>query len=306
MAEGSLRLRSIRDYWNLDKALLRRSYGELPLHWDGVTPDVHDVSILATAAADASLHVSDTDHVATLSSVDALVEELVPQIETLWQAHLSDKPLVSVHPFSAYRALFHELQIDFAQHTGVEVASDSPDEIPPAIALFPHKGIIVVSDTLIATHSDGVVASVHLTPWKKELLELVLVQTFTTALYSQMRGDWKDGFSSASFCEHPSSQYILPALQLHTTEYLARSSYPEWAVQIVYRKIAEFYRDPAAMQVYKTLDVLSEQKSFAQLAMISGLDLDATNGRLAIRFKPDHPQAARHHAYFQQSQGISS
>ena len=78
---------------------------------------------------------------------------------------------------------------------------------------------------------------------------------------------------------------------LYGSQALARSSHPEWSLHVVYDKVFNFYLNSDALLLYRFVDAYASflNKSLAQLAMVSGFQLQPQESLLEVLFTDNHP-----------------
>src|SRR3989338_2063731 len=300
MSEVRIRLRTMSDFWAEDKDLLQRHCPFLELGYSSPIPTQDDVAALALAYVGS--HSDDSaDSSLTPRSLEKTITPLAQEIGVLWGERLHELPSVTILSSDDYRVEFNRLNAELCAHLGIDT-DDAEPICPPSVALFPHQGRLLVSDRSRLPVRSGDPYTILDTPWKQKHLEYCVAEALAISLYAQLRGDWKDPASISLNPLSSSSHYIPLALLSRTTEVLARTSHPDWALEVVHDHVVNFYCHTDAFPVYRYVDMYlrSFGKSFAQLAMVCDFTFDPQKGELGVVFMPKHPFHEMRVRYFKE------
>ena len=284
------RYKTIEEIWREDKKMLLRSGFVLPGTDNTVFLSEEEYDAIVSAADPTN---ADASCIVTQDHIDALVAETVPHIEAIFGDFFSTRPTLNLFSSSDYAAHYRWRSEDLARRLGGQLVS--PGILPP-VTSFPHASTISICDKIPLLDEEGNV--IRYVPWSRPRLEYALITGISNMLFHQLRGEWKEGYvrSCAALSQDDLDLilYIRGAIVHHTSEALALSTNPSWAIHHVDNKLDTVYADSTARFVYAAVGAFTAGRTLAQIAMADIISMEGSpetdvSVELSASFLHDHP-----------------
>lgn len=296
MTQGNISLRSLSDFWTEDKEILCAADSRyMPFSSLNIPSDL-DRKIIQTLFS--RLVMQPAGHFSTdKSSIENLLNTLRHDIERAWSEEMTELPRISLLSPPRYRREFRSFSLELYSFLGIDSSMVEEDIHVPSVALFPHNGVLLISEAYITKAELNDMSIITMLSWKPNVLEYYITQALSSALYAQIRGDWKDSKNTQATLSQGHAEYILPALINRTITSLAGKKYPQLALSVVHEKVTQMYNDCNALQQYQLIDALLRAgKTPAQIAMVSNIQVN--QGKIVLSFSGDEIGKYTQREYF--------
>ncbi len=288
--------------WERDKDMIKLSSTVLDLDWNSQFPSEQDA--LSILAAQSQQWKNPTDPFQlNKASLEETLNSLIQEIEAVWGDKLRYEPKVEILPQKEYLPRINELEKVDIRRLGY----GEPINFPPTMYLSSSSGILIMPETnlvRVPKHpSSSATGSIDFDiislDWDRPFFEEVLCEELCHALFRQLRGEWKGGYSSSMKPIGSEASIriksINEAIALFTEEVIAKNGRNQWGLYVASDKVRAIWTDELGINDYLGIDALSSGKKLAQIAMVDDIKAEGYGMQVSfdscvyVSFDPEHP-----------------
>lgn len=285
-------MKTFEDMWRIDKKIIQTHLPDIPIDPNQAFPTNKDATAIIVKRQE-RWEAPLQPFVLNRNSLNEVVEELVPAIEKLWKASFTERPNIEILPPLDYGSRYNEFLNLQSEQTGI------PTQLgfTPSMGLLPSYGKIFVPQQFVARKAPpgdiDLLSTTYLEismPWDKDFFEATLCGILASALFRQLRHEWKDEYLACLQQSDPQFQMwssrLNEALAQYTKESLAFDK-PSWQTHTLADQVMMIWSDRLKRASY--LGVVSSTTVYSPRQMAMPDILIADKNGVYIGFDPNHP-----------------
>ncbi|HLD36999.1 MAG TPA: hypothetical protein VJA86_00205 [Candidatus Nanoarchaeia archaeon] len=295
-------IKSIEDLWKSDKELLKKQNHGIKIDWDASLPtDKEALDILVKQGENWQNPEKPIE--LNREFLRKTLAEIIPFLEDVWGEKYRkdfDFEIVSTEYFLQR---INELEKKENALFGYGAESESP----PTMGFFPiHARLVMPKNFLIRIPkrfsqenesylkfltSSGNSFEVIEKPWDKAYFEQAFCSQLSSALFRQLRGEWKEDYVKCMKSVGPDKEERIGRLNKVIAQYsndqIALKNCNEWGLHVVGDKIRNIWADHRLREDYCAIDALCQTRRLERVALAD--DVFPQEKSIFVDFFLEHP-----------------